>query len=45
MAQSRRAGHMDFSNTVDVSDPVAIADNRRALEASLAGDQSPRIPL
>ena len=45
MGQTQRAGHMDVSNTVDVSNPAAIADNRRALEASLAGDQSPRIPL
>ncbi len=26
MAQTHRAGHMDVSNTVDVSDPAAVAD-------------------
>jgi hypothetical protein len=45
MAQSRRTGHMAVSNTVGVSAPVTMADSRRALEVSLAGNQRPGMPL
>jgi hypothetical protein len=45
MAQSRRTGHMAVSNTVGVSAPVTMADNRRALEVSLVGNQRPGMPL
>jgi len=31
MGQAQRAGHMDVSNTVDVSDPVAVADSVRGI--------------
>ena len=43
MAQAQRAGHMDVSNTVDVSDPVAVAGEvRRILENRYEGfDYSP----
>ena len=30
-----RAGHMDVSNTVDVSDPVAVAHAVKQLEVAL----------